>query len=51
MARRKKTSIDVDEALWRRVKMYAAASNKKVSDVVEEALRKYLRDHGWPEER
>ena len=39
---KKKTSIIVDNELWIRVKLHCVACNKRVSDFVEELLRKEI---------
>jgi len=39
-----KTTITIDENLWRDLKVYAAKRGLKLFQVVEDALRKYLEE-------
>jgi predicted HicB family RNase H-like nuclease len=43
---RKVSSIRIDAELWRQVKVEAAASGMKISEVVEEAIREWLKTRG-----
>jgi len=52
VGRRRKTSITVDEELWRQAKHLAVDEGRDVSEVVEEALRRHLAERGyWPPRR
>ena len=43
-----RTTIRIDEALYRRVKAYAAETGRTVSAVIEDAVREALRPLGRP---
>lgn len=45
---RKKVSTLLDEALYRRAKLEAAASGKQISEILGEALEKYLEEQRVP---
>ncbi len=41
-----RTSIDVDKALWRIVKIRAEREEMTLMDALEHILREYIKDHG-----
>ncbi len=43
MPRDKKTSIELSAELWRRVRLRAAREDVSIKDVLERALRAYLK--------
>jgi len=45
---RKKVSTLLDEALYRRAKLEAAVRGKQISEIVGEALEKYLAEESVP---
>jgi metal-responsive CopG/Arc/MetJ family transcriptional regulator len=42
---RQRTSISVDDLLWRRFKATLALQDKDMSAVIEQLVEQYLRDH------
>ncbi len=43
---RTKTSVDVEKALWRIVKIRAEREEITLMDALENILREYIKDHG-----
>ncbi|MBA7505074.1 hypothetical protein ES706_03737 [subsurface metagenome] len=43
---RTKTSVDVERALWRIVKIRAEREEVTLMDALERILREYIKDHG-----
>ena len=48
MRKRRKVGTVLDEGLYRRTRMVAAAQGKQISQVLSEALALYLADNGAP---
>ena len=44
-------TITMDQRVYRRLKMYAAGTGATVSSIIEDLVRKFLRERGWLEER